>query len=100
MLVEHGGDLAVGVIQQHLDLGDIARRPAGIAGEDDVVHLTAAHALGGGLAHYPAQRLDKIGLAAAVRADDAGQAGINDEFGRIDEGFEAGEAKFAEMDQR
>ena len=98
-LVEHRRHLAVGIVEQDLDLGDIARRARRIAGEYDVVHLAAAHALGRGLAHDPAQRLDEIGFAAAVGADNSGKPRRDDEFGRIDEGLEAGETKFAEVDQ-
>ena len=49
-----------------------AGRVAG-AGEDHVVHAGGAHALVRGLAHDPAQRLDEVRLAAAVRPDDAGE---------------------------
>ena len=44
------------------------------AGEDHVVHGGRAHALVRGLAHHPAQRFEQVRLAAAVGADDAGQA--------------------------
>ena len=37
----------------------------------------AAHGLVRAFAHHPAQRLDQVGLAAAIRADDAGQAGLD-----------------------
>src|SRR5581483_5160719 len=51
----------------------------------------------GRFAHDPAHRLDQIRLAAAVRADDAGQAGLDDEIGRFDEGFEADQAQPREL---
>ena len=98
-LVEHRRHLAVGIFEHDFDLGDIARGTARIAGEDDIVHLAAAHAFGGGLAHHPAQRLDEIGFAAAIGADDAGQPRIDHKLGGIDEGFEAGEAELGELDQ-
>ena len=56
--------------------------------------------LGAVLAHHPAQRLDQVRLAAAVRADDAGQAGLDDELGRLDEGLEAGEAESVKCTKR
>jgi hypothetical protein len=40
------------------------------------------------LAHHPAQRLDEIRLAAAVRPDHAGEAGFDEEVGGLDEGLE------------
>ena len=83
--------IATRILEREHDLGEVARRPAIGAAEDDIVHLAAAHALGRVLAHRPAQRLDEIRFAAAIRADDAGQAGIDDELGRIDEGFETAE---------
>src|SRR5262249_5532120 len=45
----------------------------------------------------PAQRLDQVRLAAAVRADDAGDAGLDAELGRIDEGFEPGKPEPGEL---
>ena len=44
------------------------------AGEDHVVHAGAAHRLGRAFAHHPADRLEHVRLAAAIRPDDAGQA--------------------------
>jgi len=84
---------AVGVVEFELDLGEIAGRPVAGAAEDHVVHLAATHPLGGGFAHHPSNGFDKVGFAAAIGADHAGRAGIDDQFGRVDEGFEAGKAK-------
>ena len=42
--------------------------------KNDVCHFAAAEGLGGGFAEHPADRIDHVGLAAAVRADDAGHA--------------------------
>jgi len=50
-----------------------------------------------GLAHDPAQRLDQIGLAAAVRADHTGQPVLDQEIGRLDEGLEAEQAQLVEL---
>ena len=90
---------AVAVVQGERDLGQVARRARGAAGEDDVVHLAAAHALGRGLAHDPAQGLDEVGLAASVGADDPGQARRDDQLRRIDEGLKAGKPQLRELDQ-
>src|SRR4029078_6175486 len=63
------------------------------AGEDHVLHGGTAHAFVRGLAHRPAERLEQVRLAAAVRADHAGQAGLDQELGGLDEGFEAEKAE-------
>jgi hypothetical protein len=42
--------------------------------ENDVCHFAAAEGLGGGFAEHPADGIDDVRLAAAVRADDAGDA--------------------------
>ena len=96
VIVVAGGGGAVVVVQAQHDLGDVARRPLGGAVEDDVVHFAAAHLLGRGLAHDPAQRLDQVGLAAPVGSDDAGQAGFDQELRAVDEGLEAGKPQFLE----
>ena len=85
------------VVEGQHDLGDVARRPRAGAGEDDVLHLAAAHLLGRGLAHHPLHGFDEVRLAAAVGADDAGHAGLDGELRRIDEGLEAGEPEFVEL---
>lgn len=42
----------------------------------------------GAFAHHPAQGLDEIGFAAAIRPDNPGQTRFNQKFRGIDEGFE------------
>ena len=81
-----------GIVQCQDDFGDVAGRAAVGARKDDVVHLAAAHLLGGCFAHHPFQRLDKVRLAAAVGADDPGQTGIDLQRRRFDEGFETAQA--------
>ena len=88
VLVELGRGLARAVVDVHGDFGVIAGRPVVGAGKDHVVHVGGAHRLVGGFAHHPAQRLDQIGLAAAVRADHAGQPMLDLEVGRLDERLE------------
>jgi hypothetical protein len=83
----------IAVVDRDRDLGVIAPRTVGIAGEDDVVHLAGAHRLVRRLAHHPAYGLDKVRLAAAVGTDHAGQAGFDLEVGRFDEGFESDQAQ-------
>ena len=92
-LVIGGRRVAFGVVEGQQHLGHVARRPAGSAREDHLVHLGGPHLPRRGLAHHPAQRLDDIGLAAAIGTDDPGEARIYVEIGRLDEGFEPGEAQ-------
>ena len=70
------------------------------AGEDQVVHLPAAHRLGGACAHRPAERFEQVRLATAIRPDNACQAGKDRYFLWIDEGFEACDAQFCQMQGR
>ena len=85
--------VARAAVERQDDLGQIARRAAGGPGKDHIVHFAATQPLGGALAHHPAQCLDEIGFAAAIRADDAGQPGLDRQLGRLDERFEAGKTK-------
>ena len=89
VLVELRRRRAVGVVEEERHLGIVARRARVGAVEDDVVHAGGAQRLVRGLAHHPAQRLDQVRLAAAVRPDHAGQALLDLEVGRLDEGLEA-----------
>ncbi|KIU01477.1 hypothetical protein QU38_01415, partial [Staphylococcus aureus] len=82
------------VILAHLvgldrDFGEIARGASRGAGEDHVFHASAAHRLGAGLAHHPAQRFEQIRLAATIGADDARQPRFDAEVSRVDEALEA-----------
>ena len=78
-------------LEQDRDFGEIARRPRRSPGEDHVVHAPAAQRLGAGFAHGPADRLEQVGFAAAVRPDDPGQARLDAKFGWLDEALEAAE---------
>src|SRR3546814_9276944 len=63
------------------------------AREDHILHPAAAHRLGRGFAHHPADRLEQVRLAAAIGADDAGQPRLDAQLGGFDEAFETGEAQ-------
>jgi hypothetical protein len=76
-------------LEKHRDFGEIARGPRRRAREDDVVHAAAAQRLGGALAHHPADRLEQVGLAAAIGADDPRQPRLDQQLGGIDEALEA-----------
>ena len=99
-VVERGGRAAVGIVEQEGDFGVVARGALAGAAENDVLHARAAHVLERRLAHHPAQRLDQIRLAAAVGTDDAGQARLDLEIGRIAEALEAGQAQALEFHRR
>src|SRR6266568_411102 len=83
------GQGAVGVVDGQRDLGPAEGRARGGAREYDVLHLAAAQRLGSLLAHDPGQGVNDVGLARAVRADHAGDAGLEAERGGGGEGLEA-----------
>ena len=87
-----------GVVQGQHHLGNVARRPGGGAGEDHVLHLAAAQAAHRAFPHRPAQRLDHVRLAAAVRPDDAGQARTDLDIRRLREALETGDAQTGKTD--
>jgi len=78
-----------GIVDRENDFREVPRGTAGGAGEDHVLHAPAAHRRGPGFAHHPAQRLEEVRLAAAVRADDPRQPIGDHEIGGIDEALEA-----------
>ena len=89
VLIVLGRRAAVVVLHGDHDFRHVAGRALGGAGEDDVVHARGAHRLVGALAHDPAQGFQKIGLAAAIGADHAGEARLDQQIGRFHEGFES-----------
>ncbi len=91
------GQGAVGVVDGQGHLGAAQRRAAGGAGEDDVLHLAAAQRLGALLAHHPAEGVDDVGLARAVRPHDACDAGLEPERGRRGERLEPSEGQGLEV---
>jgi hypothetical protein len=77
-IVEGSGRGAVGIVEVETDFGGVARRAVAGPRKDHVVHARGAHVLVGVLAHHPAHGFDKIGLAAAIGPDHAGQAALDD----------------------
>ena len=67
---------AVGVVEREDDLGHRDGSALLGAGEDQVFHRATAQVARVLLAHHPAQRVDDVRLAAAVRPDDAGDAPV------------------------
>ena len=97
-LVVHGGRRrAIGIVDRHHHFGVVARRTVAGTGKDHRVHVGGAQRFVRGLAHRPAQRLDQIRFAAAVRPDHAGQAGFDHEVGGFNERLETVEAKAREF---
>ena len=77
------------VVDGERHLGPAERRALGGAGEDDVVHLLRAHRRGRLGAEHPADRVDDVGLAAAVGPHHHGDPGFEVEGGGVGEGLEA-----------
>lgn len=93
-LVERGelaGDGVIGVIEDQLHRRLRHRLARRRAGEDHVGQRVAAQAAGRAFAHHPAHRIDDVGLAAAIGADDAGHVGGQVQRGRVDERLETGQ---------
>jgi hypothetical protein len=53
-VVEGGRRLAIGIVENDANFGDIARRPTAGSRKNHVLHAGGAHALVGILAHHPA----------------------------------------------
>jgi hypothetical protein len=75
------------------DLGHRQRRLGLAAVEDDVFHPPAAQVLGALLAHDPADGVDDVRLAAAIRTDDAGDSLVEGEHRPVHERLEAGDVE-------
>ena len=80
---------AGGVVDREADLGAAERRAARRAGEDDVVHLLAAHGRRRLGAEHPGDGVDDVRLARAVGADDDGDAGLQLQRRGVGERLEA-----------
>ena len=90
----------VGVVEGELNLGGGGGPPAVAAGEDDVLHGGAADARGSLLAEHPHDGVGEVALAAAVRPDDDGDAGLEDQLGLPRERLEALHAQRAQVHPR
>ena len=91
---------AVGIVDRHHHFGMVARRTVAGTGKDHRVHVGGAQRFVRGFAHRPAQRLDQIRLAAAVRSHHAGQARLDHEVGGFDERLETVKAKTGQFHGR
>ena len=90
----------VGVVDREHDLGAAERRTPGGAGEDDVVHLSAAQRLRALLAENPGDRVDDVGLARPVGTDHTGDPGLEAQGRRGGEGLEAPQREALQMHSR
>ena len=78
------------VVEDQSHLSESHRPTTRRTAEDDILTGLGAQLARIPLAKTPEDGVDKIGLAAAVRPDDAGHAGLDHEFRGIDEGLEPG----------
>src|SRR5262249_26905011 len=81
--------------ERHLGHGDGPAAAAAV--EDHVLHRAAGEGARRLLAERPADRVDDVRLAAAVRADDRGEAPLEDDPGAVGERLEAAELECLEM---
>ncbi|CAB4817699.1 unannotated protein [freshwater metagenome] len=81
------------VVERERDLGAAERRTLGRTGEDDIVHLLAAHRTGRLGTQHPGNRIDHIRLARPVRADDDSDARLQLERGGVGERLETFEGE-------
>ena len=81
--------VGIAVLEGHRDLGHAVRAAVLGAVEDDVLHRAAAEVLRALLAHAPSNRVDDVGFAAAVRADDAHDVGVEVDDRAVHERLEA-----------
>ncbi len=96
VLAPLAADSPLAVVEEQLDRCAADRLALARAVEYHVLHRFAAQGGSLGLAEHPAHRIDHVGLAAAVRSDDADElAGCRDS-GWIDERLEAGELDLCE----
>ena len=92
--IEHARRRMAFHIGDDRDFGKIARGPCRRACENHIFHAAPAHGFGRALAHHPADRFQKIGFAAAIGTDNAGEAAFDAQLGRLDKTFEARQAQF------
>ena len=88
--------LAQAVVEHQFDARAVHRLAVAGTVEQHVLHGFAAQMARRRLAEHPAHRIDDVGFAAAVGADDADQLAWHGDIGGIDEGLEAGELDFSE----
>src|ERR1017187_1638901 len=78
-LVEIAPELPLAFRQEHRDLAELGGPPRVGALKNDILHLAAPQGLRALLAQDPADRVGDVGLAAPVRADHRGHAGLENQ---------------------
>jgi hypothetical protein len=96
-IIDGGRRRAIGIVDRHDNFGVVARRAVPGTGEDHRIHVGGAQRFVRGFAHRPAQCLDEVRLAAAVRSDHASEAGFDHEISGFNERLETVEAKAREF---
>ncbi len=98
--VSIGPAVNFGIDQRQRHFGHAGGIAVARSGEDDVFHARAAQSLGRLLAEHPGDRVGNIRLAAAVRADDGGDAfAMELQFGAITERFESQNLQLLQFEQ-
>ena len=88
-IVEAAGRKAILVVDHDADFGKMTRAACGGPGKDHILHPATAHRRRAVFAHDPAQRLQKIGLAAAIGANNTSQPLMDHQIRGVDKAFEA-----------
>ena len=95
-----GAVVDFGIDQGERNLGHAGGLAVARAGEDDVFHADAAQGLGRLLAQHPGNGVGDIRLAAAVRADDGGDAvAVKLQLGAVAERFESEDLQLFQFEQ-
>jgi len=88
-LVELGRQHSIGVVDGQRHLCATQRGALGSTGEDDIVHLLGPHRARSLCTEHPSDRVDHVGLTAAIGADHDGDAWFELEVNRVRERLEA-----------
>jgi hypothetical protein len=82
-------EVLLAIAEGERDFGHAERGARVGAGEDDVLHFTAAERLGRLLAEDPADAVEDVAFATAVRPHDGGDAGVEFQRGAVGKGLES-----------
>ena len=94
------GDPTVLVVEEQFDLARVDRLPVAAAREEHVVGLLGAELRRRQRAGCPDDRVGDVRLAGAVRPDDHGDAGLEQDLDRFRERLEAAQAERAQVHAR
>ena len=91
------GTVAVGVVEEELDLAEVRRSAAAGACVEDVVRLLGPELRWGHRARGPDERIGNVRLPGAVRPDDHGHARLEPDLDRVRERLEAAQLDRAQV---